>query len=224
MTGPALSDRMLRDNAEVLARMVDHRLVREIREDRLPPEVFDRYLVIEGAFVDTAISIFALATAKAEGVATRRRLIAVLDALANDQVAYFERVLTARGLSASSVDLSAPGVVAFREGMLRIAETGGYADIATAMFAAEWMYWTWCRNAASARISDPHLRDWIDLHAAPDFESQARWLRAEVDRAGEGLEEAERGRLIRLFGEVERLEIAFHDAAFPDRQMAPDQG
>lgn len=220
MTRDGLSERMLRENAEVFARMVDHRFVRDIRADRLPREVFDRYLVIEGAFVETAISVFALATAKADGIETRRRLIAVLDALADEQVAYFERVLAARSISPSSVDLSAPGVTAFRKGMLRIAETGGYADITTAMFAAEWMYWTWCRNAAAGRISDPHLRDWVDLHAAPEFESQARWLKAEVDRAGEGLADAEQVRLVRLFGEVQRLEIAFHDAAYPDPQIA----
>ena len=212
----SLSDRMLRENAEVFARMVGHRFVQDIVADRLPAAVFDRYLVIEGAFVDTAIAIFAFATARAEGIATQRGLIAVLDALANEQVRYFDRVLAARGVPRSTVDLSAPGVTDFRDGMLRIAQTGGYADIVTAMFAAEWMYWTWCRNAARAHISDPHIRDWVDLHAAPDFESQARWLKSEVDRAGPDLDEAGRVRLVRLFGEVQRLEIAFHDAAYLD--------
>jgi thiaminase/transcriptional activator TenA len=211
----SLSDRMLRENAGVFARMVDHRFVQDIRADRLPREVFDRYLVIEGAFVDTAIAIFALATAKADTIAARRRLIEVLDALANEQVAYFERVSAERGLSPETADLAAPGVVAFRDGMLGIAESGGYADIVTAMFAAEWMYWTWSRDAARVQISDPHLRDWVDLHAAPEFEGQARWLKAEVDRAGRGRNEAERSRLVHLFGEVQGLEIAFHDAAYP---------
>jgi thiaminase/transcriptional activator TenA len=206
---------MLAENADVFARMVDHRFVRDIKADRLPPDVFDRYLVIEGAFVDTAISIFALATAKASGIETRRHLIAVLDALANQQIGYFERVLADRGIAPSSASLSSPGVLAFRDGMLGIAERGGYAEIATAMFAAEWMYWTWCRNAAESRISDPHLRAWIDLHAAPGFEGQARWLKAEVDRAGEAMGDSEQASLIRLFGEVQRLEIAFHDAAYP---------
>jgi thiaminase/transcriptional activator TenA len=205
---------MLRENAEVFARMVNHRFVQDTAADRLPAEVFDRYLVIEGAFVDTAIAIFALATAKADGIAARRRLIAVLDALANEQVVYFERVFAERGLDPATADLTAPGVAAFRDGMLRIAETGGYADIATAMFAAEWMYWTWCRNTAAAGITDPHLRDWVDLHAAPGFESQAHWLRAEVDRAGDALGEADRIRLAALFGRVQSLEIGFHDAAY----------
>ena len=59
MSGESLSDRMLRENAEVFARMVNHRFVQDIAANRLPAEVFDRYLVIEGSFVDTAIAIFA---------------------------------------------------------------------------------------------------------------------------------------------------------------------
>lgn len=211
----ALSDRMLAENAGDFARMTGHRFVADIRAGRLPPEVFDRYLVIEDAFVDTAIAIFAFATAKAEGIVRRRRLIAVQDALANEQIAYFERVLAERGIAASPARLSDRRVGAFREGMLGIARSGGYAEIVTAMFAAEWMYWTWCRDVAPLAVADPHLRDWIDLHAGPDFEAQARWLKAEVDAAGEGLEDEGRARLVRLFGEVQRLEIAFHDAAYP---------
>lgn len=218
----SLSDRMLLENADVFARMVSHHFVQDIRADRLPAEVFDRYLVIEGAFVETAIAIFALATARAEGITARRRLIAFLDALANEQVAYFERVLAERGIAWSPADLTEQRVMAFRDGMLGIAESGEYADIVTAMFAAEWMYWTWSRDVARMHISDPHLRDWVDLHAAPEFESQARWLKAEVDRAGRALDEAERDRLVRLFGEVQGLEIAFHDTAYP--QMRRPEG
>lgn len=214
MIGESLSDRLLRENAEVFARMVNHRFVQDIAADRLPADVFDRYLVIEGSFVDTAIAIFALATAKADGIGTRRRLIAVLDALANEQVAYFERVMAERGISPSPDVLVAPGVTAFREGMLHIAEKGAYADIATAMFAAEWMYWTWSRGAAAASIPDPHLRDWVALHVAPEFEAQAGWLKSEVDRAGEALDDAGRVRLVQLFGRVQDLEIAFHDEAY----------
>ncbi len=209
-----LSDRMLADNADAFAAMVGHRFVQDIMADRLPRAVFDRYLVIEGAFVDTAISIFAFALARADRIDTRRRLVAVLDALANDQVGYFERVLTARGITPNPADLAAPGVTAFRDGMHRIAETGGLPEIATAMFAAEWMYWTWSSRAAAIPVADPHLRDWIALHVTPEFSDQAHWLRAEVDRAGTRLDPAGQARLIRLFGDVQQLEIAFHHAAY----------
>jgi len=209
-----LSQQILRENADVFREMITHRFVREIEGDRLPGEVFDRYLVYESAFVDTAISIFAYAVAKTETIAQKRRLIAVLDALANEQIAYFERTFAARRIDPASFDTGLPQVEAFRSGMLEIARDGGFLDIVTAMFAAEWMYWTWCEKAARASISDPLLKEWIHLHAHEDFASQAQWLRSELDAAGERIGSTERVRLTGIFGRVQRLEIAFHDAPY----------
>jgi thiaminase (transcriptional activator TenA) len=213
MTG-TLSEQMLRENADVFRQMVGHRFVEDIKRDALPREVFDRYLVYEGAFVDTAISIFAYAVAKAETMAQKRHLISVLDALANEQIAYFERTFAARGIDPSAFDMVLPEVDAFRSGMLDIAREGTFLDIVAAMFAAEWMYWTWSADAARCRISDPELREWVDLHAHEDFAAQAKWLKQEIDRAGQNLDAAERNRLSKVFGEVQGLEIAFHHAPY----------
>lgn len=210
----SLSDRILRENAEAFQAMVRHRFVLDIEDGHLPPNVFDRYLVIEGAFVDTAIAIFAFAVAKAPGIEERRWLIRVLDSLANEQVAYFERTFAQRGVSPAMADLADPRVSAFREGMLAIAQDGSFLDIVAAMFAAEWMYWTWCSTAAGGSLADEQVREWIRLHTEPAFASQAGWLRERLDEAGPYLPEAQQNALIEVFGRVQRLEIAFHDAAY----------
>lgn len=212
--GESLSERILRENEAVLNAMVGHRFVRDIEHDRLPREVFDRYLVYEGAFVETAISIFAYAAAKAETIGQKRWLIGVLDALANQQIAYFEKTFAARGIDPQTFDTTIQEVAAFREGMLAIAQGGGYLDTVAAMFAAEWMYWTWCKSASKRPISDPQLREWVDLHAHEDFAAQALWLKGQLDNADCRLDEAERARLSTIFGRAQQLEIAFHDAAY----------
>jgi len=194
--------------------MVNHRFVRDIEADRLLPAVFDRYLVYEGAFVGTAIAIFAHAVAKAPGIAEQRWLIAVLDALANRQVAYFEATFAARGIDPAAFDPAPPEVAAFREGMLAIAEGDDYLDIVAAMFAAEWMYWTWCRRAAATPVTDPLLAEWVALHAAEDFAAQAHWLRRQIDAADLALDDAAQRRLSAIFDRVQQLEIAFHEAAY----------
>lgn len=204
-----LSDRILDRCAPELDAMLSHRFVCEIAADTLHGDVFDRYLVYEGAFVDTAIAIFAFAVARAPDAGARRHLIGVLDALANRQVRYFEARLAARGLS-SDMPLP-PQAAAFRNGMLRLAETGSFLDIVTAMFAAEWMYWTWCTRAAQSAITDPDLRAWVVLHAEAEFAAQARWLKDAVDRYGT---EADLDRLAAIFAHVTHLEIAFHHAPY----------
>jgi thiaminase (transcriptional activator TenA) len=209
-----LSEQILRENEVILDAMVNHRFVEEIKLDRLPKAVFERYLVFEGAFVDTAISIFAFAAAKADTIGQKRWLIGVLDALANQQIAYFEKTFAKRGIDPAAFDTSIPEVAAFRDGMLAIARDGGYLDTVAAMFAAEWMYWTWSKEAARHVISDPLLKEWIDLHAHDDFAAQALWLKAELDAAGEGMRPEVRSRLSGIFGHAQALEIAFHDAPY----------
>jgi len=201
-----LSEQMLDENRGVLEAMVRHRFVEDIKADRLANEAFERYLVFEGAFVDTAIAIFSYATAKADTIEQKRWLIGVLDALANQQIAYFEKTFAERGIDPTGYDTTREAVAAFRDGMLSIARDGGFLDTIAAMFAAEWMDWT--------AISDPLLKEWVRLHAEPEFEAQARWLKTVLDEAGRSMDAAERKRLSAIFGRAQRLEIDFHEAAY----------
>ncbi|MBY3224642.1 TenA family protein [Rhizobium laguerreae] len=214
MAAESLSARILRENDAVLGAMLNHRFVEDVKNDRLSKEAFERYLVYEGAFVDSAISIFAYAAATARTMAQKRWLIAVLDALANEQIAYFERTFASRDIDPSSFDTGMAEVEAFRTGMLEIARQGGFLDTVAAMFAAEWMYWTWSKEAATHPISDPLLKEWVDMHVDPNFAAQAQWLKNELDMTGETLEEDEKARLSAIFGRTMQLEIDFHDAPY----------
>ena len=204
-----LSDQILAANNEVLQHMLAHRFVTDIKEDRLPESVFHRYLAYEGAFVETAISIFAYATARSPDIASQRRLIGVLDTLANTQVPYFEKTLVRLGISRPGELPEA--VKAFDNEMLHLSRDGSFIDIVTAMFAAEWMYWTWCSAASKCRVTDPDLKAWIDLHATPEFAAQANWLKDAIDAFGKP---SDADRLSAIFDRVMRLEMAFHAAAY----------
>ncbi|MFJ6328328.1 MULTISPECIES: TenA family protein [unclassified Rhizobium] len=209
-----LSEKILRENDAVLSDMLRHRFIADIKHDKLTKEGFERYLVYEAAFVDTAISIFAYAAATAPRIDQKRWLISVLDALANDQIAYFERTFSMRQIDVSQFDAKLPQVTAFCEGMLSIARKGGFLDVLAAMFAAEWMYWTWSKDAAGCDISDPLLKEWINMHVDQTFADQALWLKTQLDEAGEALGAEDRDRLSEIFGQAMRLEIDFHDAPY----------
>ena len=84
-----LSERMLTEEAAAFDAMVTHPFIRDLAADTLPDAAFDRYLLIEGAFVETAIAIFGYAVAKADNLQDRRKLIASLDALAHGQMDFF---------------------------------------------------------------------------------------------------------------------------------------
>ena len=98
--------------------------------------------------------------------------------------------------------------------MRAIARDGSYLDAVSAMFAAEWMYWSWSRAAAACTIRDPLLKEWINLHAHHDVAEQALWLKTELDAAGETLDANERARLNSIFARAQEFEIAFHQAPY----------
>lgn len=210
--GPAsLSEQIRAAHLDVWDEMQAHRFVTDIEADQLSDEAFKAYLVYECDFVETAMLIFGHMLVKAPGLAERRWLAGVLQALATDQIGYFETTFEALGVTAEDrVNPLPASVFAFRDGMLAIARDGDYLDGVAIMLAAEWMYATWCSRAAGRTISNPILKRWVDLHAEPEFLAQANWLRRQIDAA----DPADRERLGGRFRKALELEVAFHSAPF----------
>ena len=209
----------LRDEAEPCwTRMVGHRMTRDMATDSLPSDVLRRYLVYEHDFVETAVTILGYALVKAPGIPEQTRLVAALQGLVTDQLAWFRRVFGALGVSDDQriVTGPPPAVSAFRDGMLSLAARGSYEEIIAAMAAAEWMYLTWSRAAHARRPRDPVCGEWIALHVARPFVDQVAWLRDEIDRLGPQLAPVHQRRLATAFRRTLVLEIGFHDAPYEE--------
>ena len=207
----------LRDSAEPhWGRMVGHRITRDMAADTLPAGALRRYLIYEHGFVETAVTIFAYALAKAPGIAEQSALVETLHALTNDQLEYFERVFGELGISAAErASTPVPREVhAFGDGMMRLAAHGTYEEIISGMAAAEWMYLTWSRAAHERKPSDPVCAEWIALHVGPQFTAQVDWLLDQLDSVGPALPPLHQGRLAAAFHRTLVLEIGFHDSAY----------
>lgn len=210
------TEALRRDAADEWRRMQEHRFVLAIEEDRLPDVVLRRYLVNEYAFVETAIAIFGYALVKAPDMAARRQVARIIAGLVEDQVPYFEKAFAALNMEEADWRGASlpPKAAMLRDGMLGYAAHGGFAEVATAMLAAEWTYHTWCARADRRPSGNPVLRDWVRLHAEPAFAAQAAWLRSVVDDIGANAGPNDRRRLVDVFATALELEIHFHDAPF----------
>jgi thiaminase/transcriptional activator TenA len=208
---PPFSERLLATNIDVWDSMQSHRFIAEIERDRLSASAFKAYLIYECDFVETAMLIFGHMLVKAPGLPQRRWLAGVLQALAVDQIGYFEHTFAAVGVTREDRERPLPSSVAtFRNGMLSIARDGTYFDGVAIMLAAEWTYATWCSRAAKRTISNQILKQWVDLHAEPAFRAQADWLRGQIDAA----DPSQQRTISRHFRRALELEIAFHSAPF----------
>ena len=127
-----------REAAQPWQAIQTHRFVRDVEADRLPAEVFARYLSYEREFVETAVLIFGHAMLKAPDHEQRRVLIGVLHGLVEEQLPYFDSAFQELQASPLPRGGSPPAVVAFGDGMLAVAKHGSYEDILAAMLGAEW--------------------------------------------------------------------------------------
>lgn len=209
--------RWMRMNAEpAWTQCVGHRFMREITEGTLSEQAFKSYLVQEYAFVQACSSVLGYAIAKAPGTPERHCFARMALDLTGLQSRYFQRMLKRYELSPDTVALesisSAPR--AFAEWMLQNGVRGSYMEILTALIAAEWMYYTWCRAGAKHLPANPAYAYWIRLHADGAFKKNVLWMLRQIDQLAPTLsEEAQRG-LARIFREALEWEIAFHDAVY----------
>ena len=206
-------------------RMVQHRFTLDVKSDRLPPDVWRRYLLYEHAFVETAVTIFGYALVKAPSVAEQVRLSTVLHELTTKQIDYFDRVFEHLDVSPDERQVAnvPTAVSSFRDGMLALAAHGTYEEIIGGMAAAEWMYLTWCTSAHEQSHSDATVADWVALHVTPQFADQVAWLRDQLDRYGPELPRRHQEGVARAFRHALELEIEFHHAPYQDGEPAMDR-
>lgn len=214
-TGVDFPDWLRARNRDRWDQMIGHRFVCDIKADRLPNEVFLRYLQFEHAFVRTAVTIFGQALVKAPDFEDQVHLIGILQGLAGSQDLFFTRAFETL---APALDPTIPatwpeGALALSHGAKAIAENGSYDEILSMMLAAEWMYLTWCR-AADGKVEASVAADWIALHVEPKFETQVTWLKKTINRRGQTQSEEAQEICARTFGRMLDLEIMFHDAPY----------
>jgi thiaminase/transcriptional activator TenA len=194
--------------------MQGHRFVRDVEADRLPREVFIRYLIYEADFVESAVLIFGHALLRAPGLAERRVLVNVQYGLVEKQLPYFQTTFRQMQITPPPRARFPADVEAFRDRMLTTAENGSYGEIIAAMLAAEWMYATWCGRAAAGLISDPHLRRWVRLHTEAPFLQGVAWLQEQVDAQAQVIDATSCDAMIGCFARTLMLEIGFHTAPY----------
>ncbi|WP_032377603.1 TenA family protein [Rhodococcoides fascians] len=170
---------------------------------------FRRYLVIEEAFVLTAVRILGLVVAESESLDDATDHVMSLSNLVGEQREYFAGLREqfpydgdVRELIESSSILS--------DYALGLARRDGRAAALVAMFAAETLYLSWCRAALDASVDrEPALQEWIEMHTRPAFVAQVDALAREVD-AMDGVDDAT---LDAWFAGMLAAETEFHNAA-----------
>lgn len=216
-TGSASRDiaQELRNEAQpAWSEAVHHPFVKQLGNDTLPDEVFRRYLVQDYAFIDALIGLVGFAIGDAPSRQAKENLTRFLGVLTEDETDYFHRSFEALDVPAD--DRTNPAIMpvtqAFEDLVYR-AGREGYPSALSVLLPAEWIYLTWATRIKSDQDRF-YLREWVELHATPEFERFVTWLRDEFNTQATNLSTARQNRISRHFQRTCELERAFFDAAF----------
>lgn len=143
---------------------------------------FRKYLVIEEAFVLTAVQILGLVVAESESLDDALDHVVSLSNLVGEQRRYFADLRSEFPYDGDVGALVARSSELTRYALGLVREHGRAAAL-VGMFAAETLYLSWCREAMAVDVSrEPALQHWIAMHTEPGFVGQVQALAAEVDR------------------------------------------
>ena len=220
---PRFTDWLRQRSEPAWSDAVEHRFTRELGAGTLDDDVMATYLCQDYAFVDTLVGVFGYAVGQAPTMAAKRRFVAFLDVITDDEDDYFERSF--RALGVPSDRWQAPDRNATTESfidLLLAAKTqGGYAETLAVVVPAEWIYLAWASREADDRPEPFYLAEWIELHANDGFVAFVEWLRAQLDTVGPTLSPRRQRRVARLFERTAAHEGAFFDAAYEPSPAAP---
>ncbi|MDA1101322.1 MAG: TenA family protein [Proteobacteria bacterium] len=194
----------------------EHRFVGDLANDRISDANYARYLVLDYAFLDILVSHVGQAVTTAPHLAKKRQYSEFLAVLTGDEDDYFLRSFAAMGVAEE--DWRQPSshavVTGFQQLMLGAEGKLTYSEVLASLLAVEWIYLTWALSVAAHGPARFYLKEWIDLHADPSFETFVNWMRSEMDRLGPTLTPGECRTVHDIFNRAVKLEVAFFDAAY----------
>ena len=195
-----------------------HRFTRELADGSLADAVMRRYLVQDYAFLDYFIRLVASAIGKAPSLADRIPLGRFLGSVTGAENTYFQRAFDA--LDVAEEDRSRPALRAptrdFHAVMADAINAGGYQETLAPLLVFEWLYNAWATAIADRQPESFLHREWITIHANPQFDAFVAWLRGQLNRDGPRLPPGRQEHIAEVFCRTVQLEKAFFDDAYAE--------
>ena len=209
-------ERLRERNRELWERVVEHDFARELGDDSLPLEKFQRYFVQDYAFFRDFVVLISLGIAKAPNMDAARPLAGFLNEILQGEEVLFTKTFESWGWPPERYRDAALGPTTLALGNLmgRTAYEGSFAEILTLLAVTEGTYLDWpARNAErGADPMTPIYRDWTAVHASPEFETFVRGLFDALDALTLTAEQEEQ--VARLFEVTLRYELDFFDTGY----------
>lgn len=193
-----------------------HAFCTELAAGTLPEDKMRWYLAQDYQFIDGFVRLLASAIAQAPSLADSVPAAQFLAVITGPENTYFLRSFDALGMDETAQNPApAPATAGFQNLMAEAAASGRYELMLAVLVVAEWVYLSWATPVNPPKQDLPFwFAEWITLHAGEGFEGVVEYLRGQLDKTWETLDQEARQEVESLFLRAVELERDFFDAAY----------
>ena len=203
-----------------------HPFVVGIGDGTLPLEQFQFWIRQDYLFLIEYCRLFGLAAARAPDLETLTRFADLLHATAWTEMDMHRSYAAQFGVSAEELEREemAPATRAYTDFLVRVAATGDFAELVSALLPCIWGFSEiGQRLAETSRPTDHRYAAWIEMYASTEFAELAAWCRELLDRVAGGAGAETQRRMEDAFLTSSRYELAFWESARTQERW-PDRG
>ncbi len=160
-----------------------HPFVLAIGDGSLSRERFRCWLEQDYLFLTEYCRFFGLAAARCPDLATLGRFADLLHSTVHTEMELHREYARGFGVSSDALEVGEMAAVtrAYTDFLVRVAATGQFAELCSALLPCMWAYQEIGSHLAlGARSANPY-RQWIDAYADPGFGDLAQWCVSLVD-------------------------------------------
>lgn len=217
MAEARFSDELRASAAAIWEAQHAHPFVVGIGDGSLDFERFAFWVRQDYLFLIEYSRMLAIGAARAPELATMRRFADLAQATLSDEMDLHRSYCEELGISREELEREpiAPTTRGYTDFLVRVAQSGDFAELVAALLPCMWGYSEIGRRLAARGLPvDERYAKWIEIYASPDFAELADWCRELADEIGAGIPPAARGRSLEAFRTSSRYELAFWEMAW----------
>ena len=196
---------------------VDNPFVRELVAGTLPHAKLAAYLVQDYTFIEGFVRLLASQIAHAPSLPDALPGAQFLGVIAGPENTYFQRCFDELAVPENlrTAPELTPVARGFQAIMAEAVETRRYEQMLAVLVGAEWSYLAWASPYADRAGSLPFIYgEWIALHSGAYFESVVEYLRRQLDKTWETLDDTQKEGVLATFRRMIALECAFFEESY----------
>jgi thiaminase (transcriptional activator TenA) len=211
------SDELRAATAAIWEAQHAHPFVVGIGEGTLDFDRFAHWIRQDYLFLIDYSRMLALGAARAPDLATMSRFADLARATLSEEMELHRSYCEELGISRDELEREqmAPTTRGYTDFLVRVAQSGDFAELVAALLPCMWGYSEIGRGLAGRGLpGDERYAKWIEMYASAEFAELASWCRELADEVGEGLAPAARLRATDAFRTSSRYELAFWEMAW----------